>query len=668
MNHGRGAAFEPFRDSDSIRSFLRCGLREVSAPQARKLAIPAKHPLLPYIVQAKSPADEVDSSKAVSPSGRSAFVGRSRNSSDTKTFGQAAKRNILADSASAPTLPSILPSPGQQLSRGHRYHSTSPSRASHDPSQSSQIGANAATGGGSPHRYRDPGPPQTGEKLEQRRQKRLAAGDSLALTSSCSSPKAASTHPLPRHRSRSRSPSAEPHRGTLSGATAGGRGSLLALSAKKGGGDASKRKSGVLEKRLIPRFVNPIWIPGEDEEATLEENKTPLAPFPTRSKPAHAAAALPLEELRALADELGPVAALRNALLFTFGSMEAVFVQLDPSDEGEKRRVTAHDIGQVCNILGSSCRAICGVDEARLLGLLESGDVASASLVDLLGCYPVTAVQRDDLGVTDRHWRRYVNETADGAQAVGRKPRWEAHVEHSPTDTMEKRNLRRAVKDPSIREQLVNRILPGGGSSPDHAASNRHKADHYKEHQRQLRLRAVLQDMSASRQKVKEMRESLQVLQERPEQKAEIILKQKEKEAAQAGAALHQGLLGTQRRVLDKYAAPDQIVIPDREVLNRDLAKRSNLSVLDVDRIWAVFSTATSGGRISRASFPSLLQRFLPSVEIGPSQLSMWWRDLDQDRSGDASFEEFAVWYLTSVLPKMAGQHRGNRRSLASGS
>mmetsp|Transcript_40342 Transcript_40342/g.90668 ORF Transcript_40342/g.90668 Transcript_40342/m.90668 type:complete len:666 (-) Transcript_40342:70-2067(-) len=664
MDNGRGSAFEPFRDSDSIRSFLRCGLREVSAPQARKLAIPTKHPLLPYIVQAKAPAEEADGSKALSPPGRASLLGRQRHAGDAKAFGQAAKRNILADSASAPTLPSIVPTPAQQPSRGHRFHSTSPSRVGHDSTQNSPACSRHPDAAG---RGRDPAQPLPGAKLEQRRQRRLAAGASLAQASACSSPTAAATHPLPKQMSTSRSPSAEPHRGTMSGATAGGRGALLALSARKVGGDAGKRKNGILEKRLIPRFVNPIWIPGEDEEVTQEENKTPLAPFPTRSRPSHSNAALPLEELRALADELGPVAALRNALLFTFGTMEAVFEQLDPGDEGEKRRITVNDIGQVCNILGASCRVICGVDEAHLLRSLESDDTVSASLVDLLGCYPETAVQRDDLGATDRHWRRYVNETADGAQAVGRKPRWEAHVEPSPSDTMDKRDLRRAVKDPSLREQLMHRLLPGGGSSPEHVTTNRHKADHYKEHQRQVRLRAVLQDMSASRQKVKEMRESLQVLQERPEQKVEIILKQKEKEAAKVGAALHQGLLGTQRRVLDKYSAPEQIIIPDREVLNRDLAKKSNLSVLDVDRIWTVFSAATRGGRVSRAAFPSLLQRFLPSVEIGPSQLSMWWRDLDQDRSGDASFEEFTVWYLTSVLPKMAGQHRGNRRSLPSG-
>eukprot|EP00931_Biecheleriopsis_adriatica_P044650 TRINITY_DN2556_c0_g1_i1.p1 TRINITY_DN2556_c0_g1~~TRINITY_DN2556_c0_g1_i1.p1 ORF type:complete len:419 (+),score=76.33 TRINITY_DN2556_c0_g1_i1:106-1257(+) len=92
------------------------------------------------------------------------------------------------------------------------------------------------------------------------------------------------------------------------------------------------------------------------------------------------------------------------------------------------------------------------------------------------------------------------------------------------------------------------------------------------------------------------------------------------------------------------------ITLSSSERKIRDLARKYNMTIVDVDRYWRHFdeSDTDRGGTIGQDEFESLLRKCakVPAdVEIPPTRFRQLWKDCDIDGSGEIDFEEFVQFY-----------------------
>jgi len=84
----------------------------------------------------------------------------------------------------------------------------------------------------------------------------------------------------------------------------------------------------------------------------------------------------------------------------------------------------------------------------------------------------------------------------------------------------------------------------------------------------------------------------------------------------------------------------------------RALAKKYGVPVDDAEMLrdkFKIFDEDESG-YIDKGEFKKVLTAFMgPKAEISKERFDAYWRDVDQDNSGEVDFEEFLAWYQVTV-------------------
>ncbi|CAD7949312.1 unnamed protein product [Amoebophrya sp. A120] len=92
--------------------------------------------------------------------------------------------------------------------------------------------------------------------------------------------------------------------------------------------------------------------------------------------------------------------------------------------------------------------------------------------------------------------------------------------------------------------------------------------------------------------------------------------------------------------------------LPPEIIEVRALAKKVGVSVDDAEMLRAKFNEfdVDGSGFIDKDEFKGVLKAFMGSRnEISKERFDAYWRDVDQDNSGEVDFEEFLKWYQVTV-------------------
>lgn len=86
--------------------------------------------------------------------------------------------------------------------------------------------------------------------------------------------------------------------------------------------------------------------------------------------------------------------------------------------------------------------------------------------------------------------------------------------------------------------------------------------------------------------------------------------------------------------------------LPREELINRKIAKELKMDITDVDKLSAQFATfdVDKSGEIDRVEFKALVMKLLKvqdAYDIPAERLEDFWRNVDTNRSGMISLEEF---------------------------
>lgn len=84
------------------------------------------------------------------------------------------------------------------------------------------------------------------------------------------------------------------------------------------------------------------------------------------------------------------------------------------------------------------------------------------------------------------------------------------------------------------------------------------------------------------------------------------------------------------------------------------LADAHDISYHDLEQVKRIFliQDADASGMINQPEFENLLYKVLkvpPGVELPASRLRMYWQDIDIDKDGQVTFEEFVAWWVTNA-------------------
>jgi len=98
----------------------------------------------------------------------------------------------------------------------------------------------------------------------------------------------------------------------------------------------------------------------------------------------------------------------------------------------------------------------------------------------------------------------------------------------------------------------------------------------------------------------------------------------------------------------------EEVLVPDpQDRLVRRIARDNGVNIQDAERLKEAFDhfDADSSGLIELNEFRHVLYELLgvkTESDISGKKLERWWREIDTDGSGSATFEEFLTWYITN--------------------
>jgi len=93
-------------------------------------------------------------------------------------------------------------------------------------------------------------------------------------------------------------------------------------------------------------------------------------------------------------------------------------------------------------------------------------------------------------------------------------------------------------------------------------------------------------------------------------------------------------------------------MVPEEQRQMREVAAKLGIDIFDIEKIWKEFKAidTDSSGLIDYEEFKVLIHAELSPKpecpEVPPRIVDKFWLDVDSDRSGSVSFEEFADWYV----------------------
>jgi Ca2+-binding EF-hand superfamily protein len=103
-----------------------------------------------------------------------------------------------------------------------------------------------------------------------------------------------------------------------------------------------------------------------------------------------------------------------------------------------------------------------------------------------------------------------------------------------------------------------------------------------------------------------------------------------------------------------RTAYTEEALVPDvHERLLRQVARENGVSITEAEKMKTAFDRfdLDKTGFLGLSEFRYALFELLGAKnesDISSAKLQRWWREIDTDASGSASFEEFMVWYITN--------------------
>eukprot|EP00434_Breviolum_minutum_P018844 symbB.v1.2.016623.t1/scaffold1267.1/size127731/1 len=108
------------------------------------------------------------------------------------------------------------------------------------------------------------------------------------------------------------------------------------------------------------------------------------------------------------------------------------------------------------------------------------------------------------------------------------------------------------------------------------------------------------------------------------------------------------------------------LLVDDKEKQIRTLAKVNGLDAMSMDKVRRSFTSfdLDRSGEVDQEEFENVLREVLdipPHLHIPPSRIRFFWKEIDEDDSGKASFQEFLNFWLCQF-----GTSAGNKQQLVS--
>lgn len=165
------------------------------------------------------------------------------------------------------------------------------------------------------------------------------------------------------------------------------------------------------------------------------------------------------------------------------------------------------------------------------------------------------------------------------------------------------------------------------------------------------KIEIALRHMNDQKLELADMKNQMQALL-KPQLKLERTAKQLEraKTAAQIMAPLQgqlQGLLPRKKSDPKDFFNDGELTEEEKDL--RALSKKTGIDLPDVQdyKKWFDKVDIDGSGVIERAEFDSLMKELHPGVDLRKQQVEEWWRGVDEDQSGEVTFEEFIMYWAT---------------------
>merc|ERR1712224_904628 len=105
-----------------------------------------------------------------------------------------------------------------------------------------------------------------------------------------------------------------------------------------------------------------------------------------------------------------------------------------------------------------------------------------------------------------------------------------------------------------------------------------------------------------------------------------------------------------------------ELLLSPTKILTRDLARKYNLSIAEVDSVHSMFQLfdEDESGEIEFDEFEKLLYKLLKvpkEAELPATRLQHFWKQIDIDGSGSVDFAEFLQWYMKYFDMKGSGHY-----------
>jgi len=113
----------------------------------------------------------------------------------------------------------------------------------------------------------------------------------------------------------------------------------------------------------------------------------------------------------------------------------------------------------------------------------------------------------------------------------------------------------------------------------------------------------------------------------------------------------------------------DDILLTEKQRWLRDIAKKNGITSEYVDNLASIFAAydLDNSGRVDMSEFKRILYKIMKvpnGIELPPSRIEHFWKEVDTDGSGLIEFEEFLRWWIIrkDCLAPYEGFYRQIRR------
>jgi len=374
--------------------------------------------------------------------------------------------------------------------------------------------------------------------------------------------------------------------------------------------------------------------------------------------------------------ELPPVQALRQALLYKYGSLRSVWRAIDTNGSGALSFTEFVDGITKSNI---DWKKITKLKEMRqLFKLFDTDGSGDISLVEFLGFPDVEEDEQPnyDAMSTNMMWKRYVNKVKLTPLTCARPSKWKSmpplHYElttkHNPAMYDMIKAKAKLPMDQLQRENrsVLSKIEDQGRRIGESIRRMQEKRDDIKE------VANTLLDVTVGTKEDRDC-ERLAQAKEEAKKKFNALSRTVDKRKAVLAHNLYENqLLSAEYPTSSKNKLPldflkdlfdEKMVDPDERKL-REIAKKHKIGLLDADSIMDSFKKydTDGSGEIDKQEFRELVRDLLlvgkaKHCDLAESVVDQFWVQADTERAGAIGFEGFLVWfYYSGVYQSLKGR------------